>query len=254
MNAITDMSTLEQVKAAEAAAMETRVTAIKAHFEQSGQNLVDVNPVNFNFKSVETETDKIDEKTGKKVIVKTKRPTLVLPLPVPSVEGLLAIISAGGKGLELLKEAAQDVIISRSRELINDDDKEALTPDNFPYEQLGWDTIANLPKAERRGGGISADVWDAFAKDYKEVMVKVGVSEKGAENQAKVLLAKLNPIKDRKATISKLKGKLGVYLGAKEGSNDIEQYLPCVEFLMDKADKLLAMTEDEMSKNLDLED
>lgn len=249
-----NLPTLAEQKAAAEAAMAARVETIKAHFEQSGANQVDIKPVNFAFKSVETETDKIDEKTGKKIVVKTKRPTLELTVPVPSVEGLLSIVQAGGKGLELLLEAAQDVVNSRAREIINNDEKETLTADNFPYADLAWEKIANLPKAERRGGGISSDVWDAFGKDYYAVMVQQGKAEKAVENQVKILLAKFTPIKDRKPLITKLKTMLGIYLGAKEGSNDVDQYLPCVEFLMDKADKLLAVTEDAMLEALGLED
>src|SRR5438874_2036131 len=140
----------EQKAANEKAAADAREalhTTIKANFN----NQVDVLETNFHFRKVK------DEKTG----LETKRPTVVIPVPAPSVEGLIAIIEKGGKGLDLLLEAVRDKVVEQAREQVND--KEDITADTFDYKKLDWEAIANLPKAERRGGGISKELWDDFA-------------------------------------------------------------------------------------------
>ena len=119
----------------------TDTTNVQANFD----NTVDKVAVKFNFRRVK------DEATG----LESKRPSVEIELPLLSVEGIIAAFQAGGKQLDLIVEAVRDVQIARAREIINE--KEDITADNFPYAELLWETIANLPKAERRGGGIPKD-------------------------------------------------------------------------------------------------
>lgn len=221
-------ATPEQVAAAEKAQAEARAelhTSIKANFN----NLVDVQETNFHFRKVK------DEKTG----VETKRATVVLPVPAPSVEGLIAIIEAGGKGLELLMEAARDKIIEQAREHINEN--EAVTADNFPYDMLGWEKIANLPKAERRGGGIAKELWDDFAADYISVMPGVtGKNKESVELAAKVFVSKFAQAKTNKPVLKKLQEQLGIYVN---NTTQGEQLAPVVEWLSNKLDTLIKTDE-----------
>ena len=72
-------------------------------------------------------------------------------------------------GKEIKVEVMRDAQISRARELINDN--ESVTQETFPYAELAWEKIANLPKAERRGGGIPKEQWEersAAAKTLTE--------------------------------------------------------------------------------------
>ena len=91
----------------------------------------------------------------------TIREALILPIPVPSAEGLLAIIEGGEKPLELLNDAVRAIINSQARKIFSEDI--SLNAGNFPYEQLSWDFISRIPKAVK--GGISKEAWDAFAAD-----------------------------------------------------------------------------------------
>jgi hypothetical protein len=198
--------------------------------------LVDEKEVKFNFRTVK------DEATG----LESKRPSVELKLPTPSVEGLIAILEAGGKGLELLLEAAADIVISRARELVSD--KEDTSAENFPFEQLAWDVIANLPKAERKGRGIPKEVWDDFAKDYIAVMPAVtGKTAEQIGNATKILLNKFSAVKANKPILTLLKNQLGMYLNS---SPNAEQFADCVEFLLQKAETLLATDEAALLGNL----
>lgn len=205
---------------------------ITANFNKN----VDEKEVKFNFRTVK------DEATG----LESKRPSVELKLPIPSVEGIIAILEAGGKQLELLQEAVADIIINRARELVSD--KEDASADNFPYAELAWEVIANLPKAERKGRGIAKEVWEDFSKDYIATMPAVtGKSAEQVGNAAKILLNKFSAVKSNKPVISLLKSQLGLYLNS---SANAEQFSDCVEFLLQKAQTLLDADEAALLSNL----
>lgn len=188
---------------------------------------LDEKEVKFSFRTVK------DEATG----LESKRPTIEQKIPVPSVEGIISILEAGGKQLELLLDTVADVIYGRAREVLADDEK--LT--EVPLDQLTWEIIANLPKAERKGRGIPKDVWEDFSKDYIAVMPSVtGKTAEQVGNAAKILLNKFAQVKTNKPVINLLKGQLALYLNS---SPNAESYSECVEFLVNKADTLLAADE-----------
>ena len=199
-------------------------------------NTVDKVPVKFRFKKTK------DEATG----LESQRPTVELELPLITVEGAIAAFNAGDKQLELIIETMRDIQIARAREIINE--KEDITTETFPYAQLSWEAIANLPKAERRGGGISKETWEEFAKDYIAVMP--GVTGKDVEkitNAAKIFLNKFNAIKTNKPVIKMLKDQLGLYI---TNSPNAETYADCVEFLTNKAQALLDISDADLLANL----
>lgn len=201
---------------------------IQANFD----NTVDTKEVKFHFK---------------KDALGNKRETVEISnLPVPSVEGLIAILNAGGKGLDLLLAAASDVVIAQARSIINDN--ESLTAANFPYDQVTWDFIANMPEAEKRGRGIAKEVWEAFSNDYIAVMP--GLTGKTAEqvgNAAKLFLNKFQAVKTNKPVLAKLKEQLAIYIS---NSSNAEEFADCVKFLNEKADGLLAADETALLNNL----
>lgn len=230
--AVTETAKTAEQVAAEAAAKAALHQKIMANFD----NKVDVKDYKFGFKKVK------DEATG----LESKRPTVELSLPVPSVEGIIKILETGGKQLELLQEAVAEVIQERAREIVND--KEDINQDNFPMDQLSWETISNLPKAERRGGGIGKETWDEFALDYCTVMP--AVTKKSADqvgNAAKILLNKFNAVKTNKPVLKLLKDQLGLYV---TNSPNAETYAECVDFLVKKADALLSVDEAQLLANL----
>lgn len=175
-----------------------------------------------------------------------KRPTVELELAVPSVEGLVKIITEGGKGLELLLDAASEVIISAARSIVND--KEDISQENFPFDRITWEYIANLPKAERRGGGISKETWEAFSDDYVAVMPSVtGKTAEQVSNASKILMNKFNLVKTNKPVLRLLKEQLAIYTNS---SPNAETYQECIEFLVNKAEALLSMDEAQLLANL----
>lgn len=210
----------------------TDTTNVQANFD----NTVDKVAVKFNFRRVK------DESTG----LETKRPSVEIELPLLSVEGIVAAFQAGGKQLDLIVEAVRDVQIARARELINE--KEDINAENFPYAELLWETIANLPKAERRGGGIPKETWEEFAKDYLAVMPSAtGKSLDQITNASKILLNKFQAVKTNKPVLKLLKDQIGIYANT---SPNAEQYSDCISFLVEKADTFLSLDDAALIANL----
>lgn len=207
---------------------EAQHAQIKANFN----NEVDIKETNFFFRKVKNEVKNPDGTTS---VVETKRPTVTLPIPVPSVEGIVAILTAGGKQLDLLLEAVTGVVVEQAREYVNEN--EGVNADNFPYANLSWEKIANLPKAERRGGGISKETWDDFEKDYVEIMPALtGKKKEQVEMAAKVFKTKFQGAQTNKPVLKLLEGQLALYAA---NTTQGENVLPCIEFLQGKLEKLL---------------
>ena len=197
---------------------------------------VDVKPTKFNFKKTK------DKDTG----VETVREAVTLAIAYPSIEGILAILEAGGKQLELLVDAVESVITQTARDIIADDI--SLNASNFPIEKITWEAIANMPKAQRRGGGIPKEVWEEFAQDYCEVMPAAsGRKLEQVANMSKILLNKLSNVKTNEAVLQLVIEQLSIYA---ENSPNFEEYAECVEFLLNKADLFLNLSDEELLANL----
>ncbi len=184
------------------------------------------------------------EETGEEY----KRPTLEFEqFPVPSVDGIIHILESGDeKQIALLTEAVASVVLSRAREIINDN--ENITVNNFPFDELLWEKIAYLPPAERRGGGISKETWEEFGKDYMAVMPGItGKPLKNITNGAKILVNKLNAIKTDKKVVKYMLDQVGLYL---QSAPNAETYSDCVQFLLQKGEKLLNADSDDLLANL----
>jgi hypothetical protein len=193
---------------------------------------VDVKPVKFNFKK------QTDKDTG----VETIREAVELAVPYPSIEGIVAIIEAGGNQLELLFDAMADVVNSQARDIIADDT--AINAANFPVDKLAWKFIADLPKAQRRGGGIPKETWEEFVVDYIKVMPEAtGKTKEQVTNMSKILLNKLAQVKTNEPVLNMVVEQLAIYA---DKSPNVEDYKECLEFLLKKADSFLNVSPEEL--------
>lgn len=208
------------------------MTSIKEDIKANYDFDVDVKAVDFNFKKSK------DKTTG----IETVRETVQLAVPYVSVQGLINIIERGGKGLELVMEALETQVNSAARDLLYDD--LTLTAATFPVDKISWEFIANLPKAQRKGGGIPKEVWEAFAQDYCEIMpAATGKTLDQVGAAAKILQNKFSAVKTNLPVLNLLVEQLAVYAGASENA---EEYQDCIEFLLNKADALLNVSQEEL--------
>lgn len=220
-----------QANAVAVSAESTAVAAKPVQIVPNFDNTVDVKEYKFHFKKDD---------------LGNKRETVELKLPTPSVEGLVKIIEAGGKGLELLIAVAADAVAAQARSLLND--TESMTAASFPINDCTWEAIANMPEAEKRGRGIAKEIWDEFAKDYVAVMP--GLTGKSAEAvalAAKLFLNKFQTVKTNKPVIKKLQENLAVYTNS---AANAETYTDCIKFLDEKASTLMLADETALLANL----
>lgn len=205
------------------------MVGITEHINTNFDFDVTTKPVTFNFKKSK------DKDSG----IITERKPVALAIPYPSVQGIVAILEAGGKGLELLVDAIEGVVNSAARDLLYED--LTITASTLPVDKLSWEHIANIPKVQRRGGGIPKEVWEAFGADYVEVMPEAtGKTEEQCGNAAKLLVNKLSTVKTNKEVINFLVGVLATYA---EQSPNIADFSECVDFLLSKAEGLLNVSE-----------
>ena len=197
---------------------------------------VDTAMTKFTFKK------KRDEALGLDVM----RTPVELAVPYPSVEGIVKIMETGGKGLELLRDSIKDTVDSIVKDILGDEYH--LDNTNFPIEKLSWEAIANMPKAQRKGGGIPKEVWDNFIKDYIAVMPELtGRSVGQITNAAKILAVKLSSAKTNEPVLMLLIEQLTVY---SDKAPNFPEFAECIEFLVKKADMFLNVSEEELLMNL----
>lgn len=212
------------------------MAGLTGHIKANYNFNVDVKETKFNFKK------SVDKDTG----LETIRESVILALPYPSVQGLIDVIETGGKGLELLMDVMESAVNAASRDIILDD--HGINAANFPVEKVSWEAIANMPKAQRNGGGIPKESWDAFAANYTTIMPEVtGKSLEAVARAAKILANKLVQVKTNIPVLNLLVEQLSIYA---ENSAEFEEHKDCVAFLLEKANTLVNVSPQELLEAL----
>ena len=187
--------------------------ALRANIKANYNSEVDVKEVLFHFKKSK------DKDTG----VESKRDSLPLAIPYPNVEGIAEALGKGGKLLDLIVDAVETIITQQARDIINDSN-DTLSAANFPVDLLSLEYIANMPKAQRRGGGIPKESWDDFIADYIEVMPEAaGKTVDQVTKMAKILMGKLSSVKTNEPVLHLVQDQLAVY--AENTTNLTEELL-----------------------------
>lgn len=203
---------------------------------------IDSSNLNKNLQYVDTKFHfKKDKELG------TRRPTVELKIPVPSLEGIIAILEAGKeKEIQLLLDAVQSVVLEQARAQVNE--KEDISQETLDIAALSWEAIANLPPAARRGAGIPKELWEEFSKDYVTVMPAVtGKTVEQVSRAAKLFVAKLQPCKTDKKVLSFLKSQIDLWFANTPNGEDFSD---CYEFLSKKVDTFLAADSSALLENL----
>lgn len=172
----------------------------------------------------------------KKDKLENKRPNVVVNLPVPSAEGIIAILEKGGKELKLLVDSAFDVVRGVAQELVSSDEN-IKDQNGLDLAKLSWEAIANMPEGDRRSSAIPEEQWKAFIDDYVAVMP--AMSNKSIEavtNATLVYIKKFAQFKTDKDTLKKLQAQLAIYMESKNAEN----FVDILELLNRRLDTYLA--------------
>lgn len=176
-----------------------------------------------------------NEETGEE----EKRPALTLVVPVPTFDGVVKALeedsaTEGRKVTNFLLDLIEEAIKDRVREQLTGE-KPVMAQDQLNLSELTLTYIANLPKAERTGGGISKDTWSEWEADYIAVMSPIRGEEK-ATKAAKLFTARLSPVKSDKKVLEFLRGQLNMWASKSENN---EEYLEVYTYLDGKCSELM---------------
>lgn len=163
-----------------------------------------------------------------------QRPTVELKnVPVPNENYVVTILEKGGKELKLLLEVMAGTVRSAAAAIVSDDEK--ITAENFPMEKVSWEAIANQERAER--ATISQETWEAFAKEYLEIMPALtGKTPDQLGNAIQVYLKKFAIVKTNKPVLSKLRDQLTIFV---ENTKNGEDFADILELLQGKLELYL---------------
>lgn len=220
-------------------------------------------PITFFFKE---KKDNSGKKTG------YKRPALTLNIPIPSAVSLASILSQGIKAysevipegaavpaevlsarnqLDLLLNAAADIIYSAARSQVNE--KEDISQETLDMSKLSWEHIANIPPAERKGTGISEETWDEFVKDYVTVMPEAlkhqGISKTDEQiaTQAEILKKRFSAYRQNKKIVNYMRQMLSIWY---QHTQQKEDFADVFKYLDERADTLLKADETAVLENI----
>lgn len=176
-----------------------------------------------------------------------KRTPLLLSYPVPTFDGLVTALE-DEKNQAYVLSMLGDAIHAAVRSQIDDEEAWEKAGSALDFSKLTLGYLANVPAAERRGGGIAKEVWADFAKNYIDTMVAAtGKEVEKVEKAAAIFIAKLAPVKTNKKVISFLDEQLDMYVNS---SKEVEDFEDVIVFLKNKIATLLAADDSVLLENL----
>jgi hypothetical protein len=176
------------------------------------------------------------------------RSPLKLQVPIPTMTGLLRAMS-DPKKRDLILDIVGDAVREAVRQQVGDETNPVMKQEDLKVEFLSLDYLANLPKSERTGRGISKETWQEWVEDYIATIMEVsGSSQDKVGNQARLLYpGRLQPVKMQKKVLAFLSDQLNKWSA---NSPNAETYNDIKIFLQKKADEFLNLTEDDYVNNL----
>jgi hypothetical protein len=207
----------------------------------------------FGFKAVQKKDEitgkgLLDEK-GEKVMIPAAE-AITKEVPLLELPDIVEIIErADEKEVKLLLESVNDQILAQCKEQIDESEtaRENIRENGFNLEGLTWTFIANIPPGVRGGAGIPKEEWEEFSKDYIGVMIHHGKTEEKAQQGAKLLLAKLTPVKFNRKVLTGLQQNMRVWI---DQSSNVERFQKIYEYIMNKLDTFLATDEDALANSI----
>lgn len=190
---------------------------------------VDKKVYTFGFRTVE------DADTG----TKTKRPSIELSLPIPSLEGIAAILTSGDeKQQSLLIEAVAQIVVDAARDQLNDN--AALTAESFDFSKVTFESIANQEIEARKSRAISKEAWEDFSTAYITHMVSTTAApKKQVELQVKHMVGKFNVLvnhADRERILGGFKEQLTVFTATYP---EAEAHAAIIDYLNGRIKKII---------------
>lgn len=176
-----------------------------------------------------------------------KRPTIALQIPKPTLDGVINALS-DEKMRDFILEILEEQVYKAARDQVGDEAKPVNKQEELDSSKLTLQFLANMPKAERTGGGISKETWEEFGVDYASVMPsRTSFTAEQIGNAVKIFVGRFQAVKTNKKVIAFLKTQLALWFN---NSTNQEEMQEVYDFLDQKADTLLAADEASLLANL----
>jgi hypothetical protein len=183
----------------------------------------------------------------KKDEVGEKRPNVDLILPYPTEDRVLEMFK-DDKQRMILMDLINDLINDHAKLQVGDEKNPVNKQEELDITKLDLAFIASIPPGERRGGGIGKETWETFFADYVEIMPAItGKAKDNVENAAKLLVARLQPVKTQKKILDFLGGQLSLWFSKTQQAEELAEVY---EFLSEKIKTLMAADEAALLANL----
>lgn len=196
--------------------------------------------VKFSFK-------KADPVTG------NKRPPVNLKIPqvtTDTLQNFLTDPEKAAKNIDYLLDVMNDIVKEAARQQVADDENPVDNQEQLDLSKLDLTYIANLPAAERRGGGIPKETWEAFGVAYNTIMPGVtGKKPEHVGNAATLFLGKYAKCKTDKKVLKVLKEQLEIFF-QNASADQQEEFADIYEYLQKKADNYLEANEADLLASL----
>lgn len=127
-------------------------------------------PVPFNFRNPQPNVIKANQEEGLPAPI--KRASVVVPIQMLTKADLIEILTNGdAAAAQLILDQANSVLIDEVRGQLDDlPNYEEVNLELIDFSKVDFVKIANTPKAIRTGGGISDELWEAWANDMQTVL------------------------------------------------------------------------------------
>lgn len=168
---------------------------------------------------------------------KEGRPTPIHRKPVEvdikflTEEDLATILTGSdSKAKDLLIAQANQVIGDAVRAQLDEQDNHVeIDVTKIDLSKADFSYIANLPPAQRTGGGIPSETWDAWTADYTATMIRAaGKSEAQASNAAAIFRSNLKEYRFSPEWLQNLQGNLQTWF---TNSTEAGEYVAIYERL-----------------------
>lgn len=176
-----------------------------------------------------------------------KRAPFKLQVPVPTLEGLRLALK-DEKQREFILDLIAAEVYRAARIQTDDDEKPVVSTEGLDISKLTLHFLANQPAAERRGGGISKELWEEWSKDYISIMPTVTGKEVSAvQNAALIFLKRCQTVKTNKPVLKFLQEQLALWATSTEKLDD---FADIFEFLDNKIKTFLQADDASLLANL----
>lgn len=169
--------------------------------------------------------------------VTTRRPTLELSIPVPTLDGLIELLNEGNATkIAGLMQLVEDCIYSAAKQQVDED--EAMTQERLDVNKLTMDYLFSLPPSQRASSVPPEELWKLFEADYPAIMASVQPNRTAQQiaTARDLFLKRLNPVKERPDMLNTLKQYLALWYAS---TAQKEELAPVYEFLLAKADNFI---------------